>query len=79
MWGISYWNLNNQLNETITDFLLNDEYDMDSPFILKIVYKEKEFKYPVVFDEIKQDIENNNYVPTSIKLSRYSKVQTQEV
>lgn len=73
MWGISYWNLNHQLNETITTYLLSDDFDMDTPFLLKITYKDVEFTYPVIFDEIKQEIENNNYVPTSIRLSRYSK------
>lgn len=78
MWGISYWNLNNELNKTITNCLLSDDYDFDKPFILKIVYRDKEFTYPVIFDEIKQEIENNNYVPTSIKLSRYSKFEKGE-
>lgn len=73
LWGISFWALNTVLSEKVTTILLDDNYDMDAPFQMKITYKKGvPFIYRVKFATLTQKLTNNDYVLTSATLSRHS-------
>ena len=71
-WGFSFWNLNTPLAEKITNVMLDDEFATNTPFVLKIGYHGQEFAYCVVFEKIEQKLINNQYISTTVLLTRHS-------